>query len=330
MSTVNGTHPFVGALAPVLEALIAEKRGLGYHYEREVREFARLSRFCDARGHDTLTLPRRLVEQWTAKQPHETESNRQNRLSHIRTLGQYMQRCGYPAWVPPHPAGARRPPRYQPYIFTRAQIAALLAQADACPPDPRSPDRCHVLPLLFRLLYGSGLRVSEALALRIGDVDLHAGTVHIRQAKLDKERRIPVHASWIDRVRLHETMRPYLAAPEMPMFPGPSGAPYAVSAVYEYFRRFLWAAGISHGGRGHGPRLHDLRHTFAVHCLQRWVSTGVDLTVALPYLSAYLGHTGLQSTQDYLRLTAECYPEVQVAVERHVGHVVPGGGGAAQ
>jgi hypothetical protein len=118
---------------------MAEKRGLGYHYEREVREFARFTRFCDARGHDTLTLPRPLVEQWMAKQPHEAESNRQSRISRVRVIAQYMQRCGYPAWVAPRPAGARMPPRYVPHIFTRAEIAALLVQVDTCPPDIVDP-----------------------------------------------------------------------------------------------------------------------------------------------------------------------------------------------
>jgi len=330
MSPYSASHRFVGVLTPVLEALVAEKRGLGYHYDSEVRDFARFTRFCETQSHGTLTLPRPLVELWIAKQGQEAEGTRRLRIARMRAIGQYMQRCGYPAWVVPRLGSRRTQPHYVPHIFSRAQIAGLLGQVDACPPDPRSPDRTEILSVLFRLLYGSGLRVSEALALRMGDVDLDAGTVHIRRAKLDRERRIPVHATWIKRVRMHVTMRPRLAAPEMPLFPSPRGAPYAPGTIYQCFRRFLWAAGISHGGRGHGPRVHDLRHTFAVHCLQRWVSAGVDLTVALPYLSAYLGHTGLQSTQDYLRLTAECYPEIRVAVERHVGHVVPGGGGESQ
>ena len=68
-----------------------------------------------------------------------------------------------------------------------------------------------------------------------------------------------------------------------------------------------------------------MRHTYSVHCLQQWISHGVDLTVALPYLSTYLGHTGLKSTQEYLRLTAELYPEVVSAVEQHWGWLIPGG-----
>lgn len=318
--------PFRSSLAPVLAALVAEQRGLGYHYTKHVRDFARFDRFCQVVGHQTLTLPRALVEQWTAKQVHETEANRQTRIARMRRLGQYMQRCGYPAWVYPRQAGPRTPPRYVPYIFTRADLAAFFTQVDTCPPDLASPNRHRVLPLLFRVLYGCGLRISEALALQRRDLDLGQGTLHIRHAKLDKERCIPIHPALVERAQHYVETLPSLVSPGAPLFPAPQGDPYAVSTTYTYFRRFLWAAGISHGGRGQGPRLHDLRHTFAVHCLRQWVTTGVDLTVALPYLSAYLGHTGLHSTQDYLRLTAECYPDIVVAVDQQFGAVIPGGG----
>ena len=83
------------------------------------------------------------------------------------------------------------------------------------------------------------------------------------------------------------------------------------------------AAGISHGGRGHGPRVHDLRHTYAVHVLRKWVRGGVDLTTALPYLSAYMGHSGIRSSQYYLRLTAELYPDITCALEQEFGWMIP-------
>jgi len=185
--------------------------------------------------------------------------------------------------------------------------------------------RHRTLPLLFRLLYGCGLRVSEALALRVGDVDLAVGTVHIRDAKFGKERIVPLHPSLVQRFRQHLPTSLTLTDPGWFVFPSPKGGAYGASTIYIYFRRFLWAAGISHGGRGRGPRLHDLRHTFAVHCLQRWVTEEVELSSALPYLSAYLGHTGLKGTQDYLRLTAELYPHVVTAVESRFGPMLPGG-----
>jgi integrase len=115
----------------------------------------------------------------------------------------------------------------------------------------------------------------------------------------------------------------FIPNPEEYFFPSPLGGKYKERTIYQYFRRFLWQAGISHGGRGYGPRLHDLRHTFAVHCLKRWVVDGVDLTVALPFLSTYLGHTGLKGTQRYLRLTAELFPGIVSAVETKFSEMIP-------
>ena len=316
---------FTGPLAPVLTALVAEQRALGYH-PKEAQDFARFDRYCQAVGHPTCTLPQAVVEAWTAKQPHETETSRQRRVTFLRVLARYMQRLGYPAWVPPPQMTPRTPPPYVPYIFTRAEVQALFTQVDALAPDPRSPARHRVLPVLFRLLYSSGLRVSEALALRWADLDPATGTIQIRHAKGHKARQIPLHPALQERLRILQGAGPAAPGPLALVFPGPRGTPYAAGAVYGVFRQALWAAGIPHRGRGYGPRLHDLRHTFAVHCLQQWVTTGVDLTVALPYLSVYLGHTGLRSTQTYLRLTAELYPEIQARVERQWGTIVPGSG----
>ena len=90
------------------------------------------------------------------------------------------------------------------------------------------------------------------------------------------------------------------------------------------YRSYLFQAGISHGGKGKGPRLHDLRHTFAVHALQKWIADGSDLLAKLPALSVYMGHRNTQSTAKYLRLTAEVYPELLEKIENYSAHVIPG------
>ena len=89
------------------------------------------------------------------------------------------------------------------------------------------------------------------------------------------------------------------------------------------FRRFLWQARISHGGRGHGPRVHDLRHTFAVNNLRSWFAQGRDVGALLPVLQTYLGHSSLADTAYYLHLTAESYPDITTRVQQAIGDVVP-------
>ena len=93
--------------------------------------------------------------------------------------------------------------------------------------------------------------------------------------------------------------------------------------IYQRYRRYLLAAGISHGGKGQGPRLHDIRHTFAVHVLQKWISEEADLTAMIPILSTYMGHKSIRSTARYLRLTAEVYPDLMKKVESTCAYVIP-------
>ena len=99
--------------------------------------------------------------------------------------------------------------------------------------------------------------------------------------------------------------------------------PIAASTVYKAFRTLLWQAGISHQGKGIGPRLHDLRHTFCVHTLANQVSNNVDLYVSLPILSTYIGHNSIQATQRYVRLTEEVYPELIEKISQKCAYVIP-------
>jgi integrase/recombinase XerD len=107
-------------------------------------------------------------------------------------------------------------------------------------------------------------------------------------------------------------------------FPGSTAAqPLTLGNVYKNFRRFLWQARISHGGPGRGPRVHDLRHTFAVNNLRSWFASGEDAGALLPVLQAYMGHSSISDTAYYLRLTAESYPQITARVRQAAGDIVP-------
>jgi len=115
-----------------------------------------------------------------------------------------------------------------------------------------------------------------------------------------------------------------IALPEDYYFPGSAGQPLTIQNVYKNFRKFLWQAGISHGGRGSGPRIYDFRHSFAVHCLKRWSEQGFDLLVYLPVLKTYMGHDSFEDTAYYLRLTADVYPEITLKLEKKYPGLIPG------
>jgi integrase len=166
------------------------------------------------------------------------------------------------------------------------------------------------------MLYACGMRVSEALNLKVRDVDLVQGILRINGAKFDKERLLPVHDALLARMKRYSQKVLAFAGNDAPFFPNPQTGHYWTGSAYHMFRERLWAAGIPHGGKGNGPRIHDLRHTFAVHCLRRAVLNGDDLNVIFKYLSVYLGHSSTLATQTYLRLTADMYPDIVCRMEK--------------
>jgi integrase len=198
----------------------------------------------------------------------------------------------------------------------------LFAQTDRCHYCSAVPFRHLVMPVLFRTIYACGLRASEARLLRVADVDIDTGVLQIRAAKGNKDRQTPVSEPLRARLADYHAGVVGRTGGEW-FFPGTTGGPLTLGNLDKNFRRFLWQARISHGGRGHGPRVHDLRHTFAVNNLRGWFARGDDVGALLPVLQAYMGHASPDDTAYYLRLTAESYPHITAQVQRVVGDVVP-------
>ncbi|HDG98283.1 MAG TPA: integrase [Desulfobacterales bacterium] len=323
MQITNRAFRYSSALADVIQGFVLEKQALGYKYEKTAFNLKRFDDFCISVGHNSVCLPKKLVLQWTEKKPFESESNHNGRVMLMRMLAKYLVRLGHDAYIYPDRTGSAIHENYHPYLFSEIELALFFTQVDQCPPSMSSPNRHIILPLLFRILYCCGLRISEAVQLRDRDVNTAEGTLTILDAKFGKDRLVPMSSSLCSKCQTYREVMHRISKPDYFFFPSPHGGHYKESTIYQYFRKFLWQAGISHGGRGKGPRLHDFRHTFAVNCLKRWVRAGVDLSAALPYLSIYLGHTGLENTQHYLRLTAELYPEIVATIDEKFGWLLP-------
>ena len=207
-------------------------------------------------------------------------------------------------------------------MLTDEELRKFFRAVDGLQPTARSPLRHLIMPEVFRLLYGCGFRVSEVLKLRVRDVDLNQGIITVRQGKFRKDRLVPPSLPLVNRLRkyaAHFEKRP----PDAIFFPGPNGGPFSLYTVYGLFRQLLLQCGISHGGRGKGPRIHDARHQFAVQSLRRWYQAGEDLDAKLPLLATYLGHVNLSGTQHYLHLTAELFPEITARSDAAFGDVIP-------
>ncbi len=314
-------------LADAIAALVAQKRVVGYKYDTEARVLARFEAFCRIEFPGLGTVSQASVEAWvaSARRREVRPATLQALAAPVRELARWLGHRGVHAYVLPVGVLAR-PARYVPHIYTDQELAALFAQTDRCRYCSRVPFRHLVMPVLFRTIYACGLRLSEARLLRPGDVDIDAGVLQVRDAKGGKDRQVPVSEPL--RVRLsdyHARLVGRSAQVDLGLswfFPGRTGLPLTVANIDKNFRRFLWRARISHGGRGHGPRVHDLRHTFAVNNLRFWFAQGQDVGALLPILQTYMGHSSLRDTAYYLRLTAESYPDITARVQQATGDVV--------
>ncbi|MGM0386691.1 MAG: tyrosine-type recombinase/integrase [Actinomycetota bacterium] len=303
--------------------LVADLVGLrhtgGYRFkvpERVLRQFAD---HCRREGYPDGSITKEAVDGFLYGRHLRCSTVRRNELA-LRQLAEHAQAIGWDAYVPA--AATRVRLRHQPpYVLTDDEVARLFAAIDSQAMSSYS-NKSLVDPVLFRVLYGTGLRVSEALNLTLADMDTRAGTLRISESKNGQGRTIPVTA------RLAATLEAYTtAAHPTPVdsdnvfYSRAPGSPINQSTVYTRFRGYLTDAGIPHFTGG--PHPHSLRHGFAVANLRRWAQAGTDLAAVLPYLACYMGHADLRGTQYYLRLTADAYPEVVAKAQIRFGYVIP-------
>lgn len=320
-------YTFSGPLSGALSKFIAEKRGMGNTYNSQARALVRFDKFTMNFSCDENVLSKELVEAWICKTPNESPKNQKIRIWILQQFGRFMQRYGYKAYIPLSDVAEISIGAYVPYIYYDIELVKLFQQADLCKFQRQSPKKHLIIPLLLRILYGCGLRISEALNLKVKDIDLQNGLLSVFDAKFNNDRLVPMATSLTERCKIYFRQVHRFSDPSAVFLPTPDNGVYSEQVIYREFRKLLWRAGISHGGKGHGPRIHDFRHTFSVHCLRQWVLSGVDISAALPFLSAYLGHSNLQATQQYLRLTADIFPQITEALDMKFGDCIPVVGG---
>lgn len=311
--------------AQIVDDYVQEKRATGYRFDKGSRMLRRIVDIQEEIDHGAPRLSRELVELWVEKTPWENETNRSNRISILRGLGVYMVRMGYDAIIVPQRLTLVKDYAYAPYIFSDRELGSLLDTVDRLCATGISIHSDLVFPVVFRLLIGCGSRITETLQIEKKDVDIENGTISLRNTKNRKERIIPMAESLVRRCQEYvcnsQSIRSFNSSRWF--FPNKESIPYNSGTVYGLYRKALRLSDISHGGRGKGPRLHDLRHTFAVRVLNKWVRDGKNLTTALPYLAIYMGHEGLKACQHYLRLTAVMFPELIRTVEKEYGWIIP-------
>jgi len=306
-------------LPDLVAELVDLRHAGGYRFkvpERVLRQFAA---HCEREGYPDGSITKEALDGFLYGRHLRASTVRRNELV-LRQLAQHAQTAGWDAYIPA--AATRVRVRHQvPYVLTDDEVRRLFTVIDSQPMSSFT-NKSLVDPVLFRVLYGAGLRVSEVLNLTLSDVDTRAGTLKIRDSKNGESRTIPITN------RLTATLEGYIAAahpaPEHSdhvFYSRTAGSPINQATIYLRFRGYLADAGIPHFAGG--PHPHSLRHGFAVANLRRWATSGADVAVMLPYLACYMGHADLRGTQYYLRLTADAYPDVIAKAQIRFGYVIP-------
>ena len=298
-----------GPLSKVISEYVTHKRAAGRDYTDEEEHLYRFDAFAGKHGCPVDTLPKEIVLLWIEKRPHEKKLTQIKRINSVKRFAIFLNERGYTAYVYPY-SGEMTPEPYLPYIFTEEQIGTIIRLADQYKSTIASRNLNLIVPLVFRLLYGCGLRTSEVLNLRLQDLDTDNGVLRITDSKYGKSRLVPMAPSITSRCAEYNRLTSADLDGSTYMFRNHYGNRFSDQVIYHWFRELLARARISHGGKGHGPRVHDIRHTFAVHRLKLWAKEGRAIQQLLPLLSAYMGHCDLRGTQVYIRLTPDVFPEI--------------------
>jgi integrase len=312
---------YESVFTPLIQQYIAFKRGMGYKFVEAESIFSRFDRFAAEVGVDEIRVTKKLADEWAAKRPTESDSTCYKRVLYLIQFTQFLNDTGYPSYVPRLPASYKS--TFTPYVFSKDEITRIFAAADARVSMDDVNSHAVVMPAVLRLLYGTGLRLGEALSLSTNDIDLVRNCLIVRQSKNGRERMVPFSESLSTALSQYRTFVPTVSAMESYFFVRRNGRGCNSKAVYDWFRKILWDAGISHGGREIGPCLHSFRHTFAVHALAAMAEADIDLYYSLPILSEYLGHLSLEATEKYVRMTTDRYTGILSDAHRICGFVFP-------
>ncbi|MHB0961435.1 MAG: tyrosine-type recombinase/integrase [Pirellulaceae bacterium] len=240
------------------------------------------------------------------------------KVSYLRGLFQYAVSRGYATTAPLPTIMPKRSPAFVPYIYSREEIRRLL-QVIAPPRRGRSLIAPATIRTMILVYYGAGLRRGEAINLTRADVDLSASVLTIRDTKFGKTRLVPVGPQLTRVLVEYDRTQPKGRPADASFFATVKGSPLHARTVESNFRIACERASIRRTDTRQQPRIHDLRHTFAVHRLTSWYQEGADVQRLLHHLSVYLGHAHLQDTQVYLSMTPELLREASQRFEHYAG-----------
>ena len=320
------TPVFSSRLAPIFARYVDLKRALGRRFDLPSRTLQSLDRFLHDERAKYRDLNPAAFQAWCHTHEHVTSGVRRVRMLEVCAFCLYRRRTEPQCFVPDPSSFPPYHQRLKPHIFSEAEVARLLSAASGLKRSPLSPLRPEAIRLAIILLFTTGIRRGELLHLTIGDYNRRESTLHIRETKFYKTRLLPINsgiADEIDRYLRARSQRKLAVSPEMALIWNPSwgGGAYSGTSLRRSLQPLLQKCGIV-TAKGKPPRIHDLRHSFAVNALLRWYRAGADVEAKLPLLATYLGHGSAVSTHYYLHFIEPLRTAASARFAKHYGALV--------
>lgn len=308
-------------LRQAVDLYLAHKQSLGMRCQKEAQT---LRAFCQAMGEIGVDEVRDVSVNTFIRGTGSVTSHLHRKLSVLRGFYRYLITRGFVPRSPLPTSVPKEPQRLIPYIYTREELRRVMDAAE------RQRHWCKIEVLTMRalllLLYGAGLRIGEALRLTMADVDLEQRYLIIRETKFYKTRLTPLGTDLAQIITTYQNdrVKRHPALSRAPFLVTRHGQALNIQLAELSFKRLCLEAGVRRtDGSRFSPRLHDLRHSFAVHRLTAWYREGADVQRLLPHLSTYLGHVHIGCTQRYLTMTPELLQQASCRFEQYSSPEVP-------
>jgi integrase len=305
---------YKSVFAPYFDSFLNMKDAMGYGLNKFRWIFLELDRFFLETGVADAYITSEQISAWRITRVNDKVRTLYDKYSVLSQFCRYMCHLGHECYIPRLPK--QKDLDFIPYVFTHEQMETIFRKCDRLAMQSANMNSAlFAIPILIRFLYSTGVRIGEALSIKNMDVDYSRHRIIIKKTKNKMQRMVPVNSSLEEVMKQYETYRNRmpikgLADKESFFFVSLIGKPLTNGTVYNWFKKVLRQCEIPHIGKNQGPRVHDLRHTCAVHSLDKMVKDDVDVYCALPILSTFLGHKTIKGTEKYVRLVQEIFPEI--------------------
>lgn len=319
-------NTFNSVFAPYIVRFIEVKESGGYKVQGLYYVLKAFDRYAVEQNISAPYLTEAQYVNWWNSLPESKASTKYEKVSIIGQFCKYMAKLGMPMFIPTYPKKPHRD--YVPYIFTHEELLKIFSEADnLCLKRRIMNSNIFSIPFLLRLLYSTGMRIGEACSLLNKDVNLEEDIIKLHDTKNDRDRNLPINPSLKILFNQYLYYREKLPVSgindkDSPFLVTLNGNAMSHGTVLTWFHEILRRCGIKHIP-GSGPRIHDLRHTFAVHALDKISKEGKDIYSGLPILSVALGHKCVTDTESYVRITHQVYPDLNTMTTHMAEYIFP-------